>query len=401
MNRSKLFILAVFVISITLSCKKQNPESFEIKKGKFTQTITETGELAAVNVQSFVMQRYGRYWYEMKIIGLLDHGTAVNAGDSVIQFDPSDIQRFIIDKENTLETQKANLEKLIVEVENRKSELRSSLKSEEATFSLKKLELEQFRFESDRAKKTKQLEFDQAQIRLNKAKKSIEYYDIIAENELHIQQIQVKRNSDEVKSAYDILPRLTIRTPISGIFQIARKRRSREQLSIGDEVFVGRALGNVPDLTWVKVNTTVNETDFMKVYEGQPVNVRLDALPEVIFKGEISKISKLCRAAESDSRLKVFDVEVKILASDERLKPGMTVSCEFICAEMHDALYVPFQCVEKIDNRHYIYLKKGNKVQKTEVKAGPANSSFMVIEANVKKGQKIWPVSHVKNNEKD
>jgi HlyD family secretion protein len=31
-----------------------------------------------------------------------------------------------------------------------------------------------------------------------------------------------------------------------------------------------------------------------------------------------------------NSRQKVFDVEVNVLKSDARLKPGMTVSCEFI-----------------------------------------------------------------------
>ncbi len=401
MNHCKIIILAACVVMFTLSCKKENTETYKVQRGNFTQTITETGELAAVNVRAFVMQRYGRYWYEMKIIGLLDHGTAVEAGDSLIQLDPSEVQRFIIDRETRLETQKANLEKMTVEVQNRKSELQSSLKSEEATFALKKLELEQFRFESDKARKVKELEFEQAKIRLNKVKQNIEYYDIIAENQLYVQKIQVKRMNEEIKNAYDVLPQLTVRTPIPGIFQVARNRRSRDRLMIGDEVYVGRALGNVPDLTWIKGKTVVNETDFMKIYEGQPVNVRLDALPDVVFKGEITKISRLCRPIEWGSKRKVFDVEVKILVTDERLKPGMTVSCEFICSNLSNALFVPLQCVENIGKRYYIYLKDGNGFQKMEVKAGPANNTSMVIEANVKKGQELWTVNGVKNIDKE
>lgn len=389
------------MVMFTFACKKEKTDTYEVQRGNFTQTITETGELAAINVRAFVMQRYGRYWYEMKIIGLLDHGTAVEAGDSLIQFDPSEVQRFIIDRETRLETQKANLEKMTVEVQNRKSELQSSLKSEEATFALKELELEQFRFESDKAKKVKELEFEQAKIRLNKVKKSIEYYDIIAKNQLYVQEIQVKRMIEEIKNAYDVLPQLTIRTPIPGIFQVARNRRSRDMLMIGDEVYVGRALGNVPDLTWVKVNTVVNETDFMKIYEGQQVNVRLDALPDVIFGGEVTKISRLCRPIEWGSDRKVFDVDVKILVTDERLKPGMTVSCEFICSNLTDALFVPLLCVENIGKRYYIYLKDGTRFQKMEVKAGPANNTSMVIEANVKKGQELWTVNDVKNIDKE
>ena len=89
-------------------------------------------------------------------------------------------------------------------------------------------------------------------------------------------------------------------------------------------------MGNVPELKWMRVNTFVNETDFLKVRTGQKVIVRLDALPEIKFSGEIAYIGKLCRPREQNSRQKVFDVEVKMLEPDERLKPGMTVSCEFL-----------------------------------------------------------------------
>ena len=58
--------------------------------------------------------------------------------------------------------------------------------------------------------------------------------------------------------------------------------------------------------------------------------VRLDALPKVAFDGKVTYIGKLCRQKERNSRQKVFDVEVEILKPDERLKPGMTVSCEFL-----------------------------------------------------------------------
>ena len=80
----------------------------------------------------------------------------------------------------------------------------------------------------------------------------------------------------------------------------------------------------------MKVNTTISENDFMKIAVGQKVTVRLDALPKVEFEGEIMYVGKLCRLKENKSKQKVFDVEVKILKSDERLKPGMTVSCEYL-----------------------------------------------------------------------
>jgi len=394
LKQKKTFTLLVLLF-IVFACSNPNGNELSVSEGEFTQTVTETGELAAVNVRSFVMQRYGRYWYQMKIIGLLEHGTVVQPGDSIIQFDPSNVQRFIIDRENDLEIQRANLEKTLVDIDNRFSELNSNLKNEEAGFELKKLEMEQFKFESEKTQKIKELEFKQAQIRLDKVKKSLEYYKVISNNQLHIQKIRVDRIETEIKNAYDVLSQLTVRTTIPGIFQVARKRRSREHIMIGDEVYVGNALGNVPDLTWMKVNTVVNEADFMKVHLGQKVNVRLDALPEVVFEGEVTKVSRLSRPIEWNSRRKVFDVEVKMLVSDQRLKPGMTVSCEYICAHFDNVLYAPLQCVDKIESRYFVYVKDGNGHQKVEISVGPANSSSIVVRGNIEKGQKLLPVSEI------
>jgi multidrug efflux pump subunit AcrA (membrane-fusion protein) len=394
-TRSAALALGLLLIIGAASCSKNKYKSNKVEYGKFTQTITETGELHAINTRAFVMPRFGRYWYSMKVIGMLDHGTAVEAGDSIIQLDPADINKFIIDRETQFENEKANLTKLIVQQENRISDLQSAFKTEEATFNLKKLEMEQFRFESEKTRKIKELEFKQAEINFNKVKLRMELNKIISDNELKIQQIRVNQISKEVKEAKEILPKLTIRTPIPGIFQVARKRRSRESYKIGDEIDAGTNMGNVPDLTWMKAVSTVNETDIDKINLGQKVNVRLDALPNVAFEGEITYVSKLCRQYENNNKRKVFDVEVKLKDSDERLKPGMTVSCEFITASVDDVFFAPNGCIDLIDKRHYVYIKKNTGYDKVEVKLGARNNTHTVVQGNIKQGADLIPVNQI------
>jgi multidrug resistance efflux pump len=292
----------------------------------------ETGELAAINNHSFVLRRYGPYWYEMRIIGLLEHGTIVNPGDSIIQLDPTEVKRYIIDRESNLETEIANLEKLRVDQDNHINELTSNVKNETATFNLKKIELESSRFETERLRKIKELEFKQAEIALAKEEKKLELNKIVNYNNLKIQEIRVRQIKNEIDNAYKILPMLTLRAPVSGVFQIAYNWRTRTLLKIGDNMYVGNNMANVPELAGMKVQTYINENDFLKINLGQKVAVRLDALPDVAFDGEISYIGKLCRLRDENkkSRQKVFDVEVRMLNSDPRLKPGMTVSCEYL-----------------------------------------------------------------------
>ncbi len=294
--------------------------------------IIETGELTAENSVALIIPRLGRQWGEMKIIGLLSHGEVVEKGDSVAQFDPSDINKYILDRESALETQLATLEKMYVEQENKRQESKSRIQSELASYDLRKIELEASRFETEKVQKIKELEFEQATINLEKEKRVFELSQIIDESNLKIQEIRVEQIKKDISDTQALIPELTLRTPISGVFQIDRNRRdpSRSIFKIGDNIYAGNNLANVPELEHMKVITQINETDFLKISLNQSVAVRLDALPNVVFDAEVSYIGKLCRRKERDSREKVFDVEVKILQSDERLRPGMTVSCEFL-----------------------------------------------------------------------
>ena len=292
--------------------------------------LVETGELSAVQTKAFVLPRLGRFG-SFRIIGIEEHGKHIQPGDSVIQLDPSDVTKYIVDRETALESQLASLEKMLVNQDNRDSEAESTIKSELATYELRKLTLEAAQFESERTKKIKELEFEQATIALNLAKRQLELNAIINENDLKIQQIRVDQIKKDIQNAYDILPQLTVRSSIPGIFQITRNWRSGKLLQVGDEVWRGNAMASVPDLTWMKVETQINENDFLRIKEGDKVLVRLDALPEVAFDGCISHIGLFCHAKDPNKpRQKVFDVEVRLLVSDERLKPGMTVSCEFL-----------------------------------------------------------------------
>ena len=99
-------------------------------------------------------------------------------------------------------------------------------------------------------------------------------------------------------------------------------------------------VARIPDIRTMKVKGFVMENDISKIKPGLNVIVRLDALPSVPFHGKISTVSKVC--IKRDDK-KVFLTEVLISESDLRLKPGMTVSCEYITYEGEDEMYVPKQ----------------------------------------------------------
>lgn len=114
-------------------------------------TIVETGELSAVYTKAFVLPRFGRFG-SFRIIGIAEHGKVIHEGDSVIQLDPTDVTKYIIERETALESQLASLEKMLVNQDNRDSQAESTIKSELATYELRRLSYEAAQFESERTK---------------------------------------------------------------------------------------------------------------------------------------------------------------------------------------------------------------------------------------------------------
>lgn len=391
----KWIISLSLVAALCISCQETTQVTNEIKRGNFKQSVTETGELVTADTKLLVMPRFGRYWYSFSIIGMLEHGSLVEAGDSLIQLDPTEVKQFIVDRETRLENQEAVLQKLIVNNNIEMRTLDANLRSQEAAFNLSKLQLASAEFDTERGRKVKELQFKQAEIRYEKVKRNIEYSKVISKNEEIIQRLQMEQLKSDVEMARAVLPKLTIRTPISGIFQVGKRRR--DFIKVGDEVRVGNQLGSVPDLTWMKVNTIVSEVDRRKINKGDRVLVRMDALPNEVFEGEIEYIGILCREYSYSDPRKVFDVLVKIDKTDERLKPGMTVSCEFVADDLNDVLYVPNDCVLRENGHYYVYLSSLVGSHKTPVEVVTRNNIYTVVRGeDLREGQNVTPVDDIK-----
>ena len=379
--------LCLLLFSLFTSCRRGSPDAYSVLSGPFRQTITETGELVAINASSVMMPRINYiYGYNFKVIGLEVHGKNVQKGDSIIKIDPSSIYKYIIEKEESLENELATANKLKVQIENDLQDLKAKMKNEQAAFDLKKLEIVRFKFESEYKRRIKELEFQQAELRLKKVKKNLVLKPTIDKLDQRIQEIRVIQRKSELQAAMETLKQLLIRSPIDGLFQISMNRRTGQTIRLGDEVYLGSMLASIPDLRSMKVMTFVNETDIRKVYPGMKVIVRLDALPSVPFHGEISEVARICTVRDEQ---KVFKIQVIISESDLRLKPGMTVSCEYVCYESEDDLFVPNICLNTENKHYYVFLKKRGSIQKVEVEKGSSNNFYTVVRGDIKSGQRL------------
>jgi len=379
------YLIILGMLPVLFSCNRNQGGRYTVNKGPFSQSVIETGELQAVNASYLSMPSIDFvYGYNFKIIGLAEHGKSVHKGDPVIVVDPAQVQKFIIEKGESLENEIASANKLKAQITNNLQELKAQLRNEQSSFDIKKLGLDRSAFESPGIRKVMELEFRQSEIRLNKLKRNLELRPKLDSLDFRIQQIKIVQKENELKKAQNDFARLTVVSPLDGIFVVEENWRTGQTIKVGDEVYLGNPVAMIPDIRTMKVRGKVLENDIGKIKSGLDVIIRLDALPSVPFHGKINSLSKVC--VEQDDK-KVFRTEVMISESDLRLKPGMTVSCEYITYESADEMFVPTNCLLEENKHFYLFVKKRGKIKKTEVKTGISNNMSTIVSGEIKPGQ--------------
>ncbi len=379
--------IACFFLLAILSCKHSSGEKYSVMKGEFIQSVTEPGELEAIDASYVFMPLVDyRYGYSFKIVGIVEYGTMVEKGDSVAALDPSSIYKYIIQQEEALENAKAKAEKQHVQSHIKRRDLEIQLKNEEASYDLKRLELERMQFESEMKKIVKELECDKAKLRLEKVKRELALYPVLEQYDRLIHELEVKQRLADILNATEVLKNLVLYSPGNGYFIIESNRRGGHHYALGDEIYMESMIASIPDISWMKAKSFINERDISRVKEGMKVIIRLDALPDMTFEAYVKEISKICKVK---GKQKIFDTIISIRDEDNRLKPGMSVSCEYICFASDDELYVSTECLLSEDGKVYLFAKQGHKFKKTEVETGPSNAHHTVIYTRLKPGREL------------
>jgi HlyD family secretion protein len=150
----------------------------------------------------------------------------------------------------------------------------------------------------------------------------------------------------------------------------------------------GTTLMTVADLSTMQIKAGVNEVDVGNIRYGQDVVIDVDAYPNVKYSGVISHISP---AARDEQGVKIFDVEIDIVSSDERLKPGMTANIEIQGDHKTDILVVPVEAVFKKQGRYVAYVFDGseNEPVEREVVTGISNISSVEIVSGLSEGDRV------------
>jgi HlyD family secretion protein len=126
-------------------------------------------------------------------------------------------------------------------------------------------------------------------------------------------------------------------------------------------------LMTIADLSVIQAELKVDETDVINLALGNPATIKIDALPETTFEGEVTEIGNapIKTSTTSTQEAKDFKVKVTLKKPSNKLRPGMSCTGDIITNTKNNVLVIPIQAltireveVDKDGKYHEPELKK-------------------------------------------
>ncbi|MDQ6618778.1 MAG: efflux RND transporter periplasmic adaptor subunit [Pseudomonadota bacterium] len=149
------------------------------------------------------------------------------------------------------------------------------------------------------------------------------------------------------------------------------------------------AVVTLADMSSLEVEADVSESSLSKVHIGQPCEITLDALPDVRFRGRISRMVPTVDRAKATVMTKVrFDV------IDARVLPEMSAKVSFLSREVTAAeqlplVAVPNDALVRRGESAAMYVVRNDHAVEVPVKLGARLGESTAITGEVRSGERV------------
>ena len=398
-----------------------------------------------------------------KITFIVPEGSEVVKGDKVAEFETTEIDKEIKEKEVEINDAKGKLDEAIQLLSIKEDENDTNIAAAKLAFDIAEIDLRKYEegdFESEKADLNRaikeaqaelekvrdeknsieilvkkgyrtpqqlseyrlreqnfqfQVERDQQKYRVlvtyDREKKLIEFRGKVEETELKYSRAKktalaetakakaaiasaergVKILEQQLDTQLKLREKCTLIAEQDGTVAYANERwyDPSERIREGTEMYSGRDVYYLPDMTRMQVKANVHESVVDKIAVGQKVDIRLDAFSDRKLKGTVSKVAGM--AASSYSSVQNYETIILIdeLPSELSIKPGMTAEVDILVGTYEDVISVPVGAITEHFERSYVYPVQNGKSERRVVKTGRTTHSFVEIKEGLEVGDVV------------
>ena len=234
--------------------------------------------------------------------------------------------------------------------------------------------------------KNSQLDLDDAYTKLAQLVVDNDTYAL--DSSVAAAKLEVDNARLSLETAQKKLEDYEITAPIDGTI-ITKNKKAGDKLEQNNNS-TNEPMAIIYDMSVLKVELSVDESEIQDVKVGQRVDITADAA-EGTFNGEVTKVGI---NGTSQNGVTVYPVEITITEYGDLL-PGMNVDCVISVESAKDVVAVPVSAVQRGSR---VYMKGEKKDEKdrapegfysVEVKTGATDSEYIEIKQGLEEGDEV------------
>jgi HlyD family secretion protein len=237
-----------------------------------------------------------------------------------------------------------------------------------------------------------------------------------AEGQYESQKASVDQARESLNNAQEELEKTAIYSPIDG--KVTSLPIELSERVLGSSFSQGTHLMTVADLNNIEARVEVDENDVVLVSVGDTARIEIDAFGDEKFVGLVSQIGNSAQTTGMGTQDEVvnFEVRIKLVDPNERLRPGMSCDADVETETKVDVVAVPIQSVtarmdkpqrgegggpngeedeegsapKKISKpKEVVFVAADGIAKKVEVETGISDDTYIEIVSGLSGGEKV------------
>lgn len=362
------------------------PRDLTVHRGTFEDRFLLTGQLIAFNADSLFVPRLPSW--QTTIRWLEAEGAVVKAGQKLVEFDTAAFAQDFNEKKSALDQAGSDLEQAEADRESQRAEKHWLVT--QRTIAVEKVKLAASipaEFLRGKEYQEHQLALTRATSELDKAGEELAAHETSSAEAVLQKRIALEKARREFDAAGQAMDGMVLKAPRDGILVIAEHPWQGRKIQIGDAVWVGLPVVNLPDLAAMEVEAKLSDVDDGRIAPGLAVTCILDAYPDRPYTGRIAEITPVAQEAANRSLRRAYNVRVALHAPDtQRMRPGMSVKVEVHPADRAGVLLAPREGLDFAGSRPRARLESGKLI---DVELGGCNRDTCVVVSGLEAGARL------------
>ena len=389
-RRFRTLCIAAAVAAALLNCGKNNDAvaTFKVQPLQFTRRVTAEGTLKAVKATPVTAPHNAPQ--ALKVAWMADDGTLLKKDDVIVRFDATDFENMLLRGNEDRTTASNKLNKAGAEAGATRTNLRRDAKQAQAELdAAKRFTFDDAEVFSRYARIEAEVDQGLAGHKKTHAEEVLVVRDSLARVERELLSIEDRKAGMKISQAEQGLRALQVVAPHDGILVLSRNWRG-EMPRIGDMMWRGQPIGEIPELATMKAEVFVLEADAAGLAIGQKATVRLESQPDITFNGKIQAVDKMARPRIPRQPVQYFGVTVELDAKKAQfLKPGTRVRAELELENQSAAFAIPRQAVFEKEGKKLVYRRKGDGFEPVQIVIGSSSAGRVVVTKGLVAGDEI------------